>query len=189
MPQEPPKEPKVFDFSLILIILGSILILVFAGWRFYTARILSFEGQVQEAVAKEGYRPVSIKISSINLSLDVSEGAVADGVWQISKTGASHLNVSVNPGEGGNTVIYGHNKNSLFGPIRWLEKGAEIEVSDENGNKYIYVVSETLEVTPDKIDYVLPKSEEVLTLYTCTGLFDSKRFIVIAKPFSFLTTP
>ncbi len=184
MPQEPSKEPKVFDFSLILIILGSILILVFAGWRIYSARILSFEGNVPETVAKEGYRPVSIKIPSVQLSLDVSEGAIVDGVWQISKSGASHLNVSANPGEGGNTVIYGHNKNSLFGPIRWLEKGAEIELTDENGNKFKYVVSETVEVSPDKIDYVLPKNEEILTLYTCTGLFDSKRFIVIAKPFS-----
>ena len=118
----------------------------------------------------------------MRLSLDISEGAIVDGVWQISKVGASHLNVSANPGEGGNIVIYGHNKNSLFGPIRWIEKGAEIEINDENGNKYSYVVSETLEVSPDKIEYVLPKNEEILTLYTCSGFLDSKRYIVIARP-------
>ena len=70
----------------------------------------------------------------------------------------------------------------MFGPIRWIEKGAEIEINDENGNKYSYVVSETLEVSPDKIEYVLPKNEEILTLYTCSGFLDSKRYIVIARP-------
>lgn len=184
MPQEPTGEPRAFNSSLVLIISGLFLILIFGAWRFYTARILSFEGKVPEIVAKEGYRPVSIRIPSVNMSLDVSEGAIIEGVWQISKAGASHLNVSANPGEGGNTVIYGHNKNSLFGPIRWLERGAEIELEDERGNKFNYIVSETLEVAPDKIDYVLPKGEETLTLYTCSGFFDSKRFIVVAKPFS-----
>jgi len=168
--------------GLVLLIFGLFLIALFSGWRFYNARILSFEGQVPEIAAKEGYRPVSIKILSVRLSLDISEGAIVDGVWQISKVGASHLNVSANPGEGGNIVIYGHNKNSLFGPIRWIEKGAEIEINDENGNKYSYVVSETLEVSPDKIEYVLPKNEEILTLYTCSGFLDSKRYIVIARP-------
>ncbi len=166
--------------GLALLILGLFLIALFSGWRFYTARILSFEGKVPEIAAKEGYRPVSIKIPLVNMSLDVSEGAIVDGVWQISQKGASHLNVSANPGEGGNVVIYGHNKNSLFGSIRWLEKGAEIELADEQGNKYSYIVSETHEVAPDKIDYVLPKNEEVLTLYTCSGFLDSKRYIVIA---------
>ena len=84
--------------GLVLLIFGLFLIALFSGWRFYNARILSFEGQVPEIAAKEGYRPVSIKILSVRLSLDISEGAIVDGVWQISKVGASHLNVSANPG-------------------------------------------------------------------------------------------
>jgi LPXTG-site transpeptidase (sortase) family protein len=107
---------------------------------------------------------------------------IKNGVWETSSDGASHLDKSGNPGGGDNIVIYGHNKNSIFGPIRWLTSGKIINITDENGKIFTYNISKIIEVTPEDIDYVLPKNKEVLTLYTCSGILDSKRFIIVANP-------
>ena len=116
------------------------------------------------------------------VDLAVTEAVVTDGTWEISETGASHWNSSANPVESGNVVIYGHNKNSLFGPIRWLEIGDEVEVTTAEGDTIIYRVEETAVVSPKDINYVLPTNSERLTLYTCTGFLDRQRYIVIALP-------
>jgi len=168
--------------GLVFLILGLFLIALFSGWRFYNARILSFKtDNVSASSETQSSNPVSISIPAIELALPVEESAIVDGVWQISYQGASHLDKSADPGEGGNIVIYGHNKNLLFGPIRWLKEGDLIEIRNEEGVLYNYRVVKTVITTPDDIEYVLPKSEEILTLYTCTGLLDSKRHIVLAK--------
>ena len=168
--------------SLICLFSGLFLISIFIGWRFYHARILSFKtDNVSASSETQSSNPVSIVIPSIGLTLPIEESAIIDGVWKISYQGASHLDKSADPGEGGNLVIYGHNKNLLFGPIRRLKEGDLIEITNENGTLYTYRVVKTVITTPDDIEYVLPKSEEILTLYTCTGLLDSKRHIVLAK--------
>ena len=168
--------------GLVFLILGLFLIALFSGWRFYNARILSFKtDNVSASSETQSSNPVSISIPSIPLTLPVEESVIADGVWEISSKGASHLDKSADPGEAGNIVIYGHNKNLLFGPIRRLKEGDLIEITSENGTLYTYRVVKTVITTPDDIEYVLPKSEEILTLYTCTGLLDSKRHIVLAK--------
>jgi len=166
----------------VFLILGLFLIALFSGWRFYNARILSFRtDDIAVSSETQSSNPVSINILSIGLTLPIEESTIIDGVWQISYQGASHLDKSADPGEGGNMVIYGHNKNLLFGPIRWLKEGDLIEIKNEEGTLYSYRVVKTVITTPDDISYVLPKNEEILTLYTCTGLLDSKRHIVLAK--------
>lgn len=168
--------------GLVLLTVGFFLIALFSGWRFYHARILSFKtDNVSAASETQSSNPVSISIPSIKINLSIEESAIIDGVWEISYDGASHLDKSADPGEGGNIVIYGHNKNLLFGPIRRLKEGDLIEITNEDGQKYNYKVTKSFVTTPEDIEYVLPKSEEILTLYTCTGLLDSKRHIVLAK--------
>ncbi|MDZ4229403.1 MAG: sortase, partial [Patescibacteria group bacterium] len=120
-------------------------------------------------------------IPQINLHLPITEATVTDGSWEISPDGASHWDNSANPGETGNIVIYGHNKTNLFGPIRWLSLGEEVTITDADGNEHRYRITETATVSPNQIEYIQPKNEETLTLYTCTGLFDSQRYVVIAK--------
>jgi len=107
---------------------------------------------------------------------------IDDEVWQVSEKGASHLSISANPGEKGNIVIYGHNKNNLFGPIRWLEKGDSIKVINEEEKEFLYKVVGTVQVNPTELEYVLPKEKEILTLYTCDGFLDSRRYVVLAEP-------
>ena len=173
--------------GLALIFVGLILIALY-GIRSYSTRSLSFNAyeippKLTETVPEKIYtKPVSIKISSLNINLPVEESQIIDGVWQVSEKNVSHLNSSANPGEGGNVVIYGHNKKVIFGPIRQIKKDAEVIVATEDEKLWKYKVAATFEVTPDEVSPVLPKNEETLTLYTCTGFADSRRFIIVANP-------
>lgn len=167
--------------GLKLIKIGLILWLVFAVYRAYELKLLSFSGQIG-AHTSSGPAAINIQIPQVNLSLPVTEATVSDGTWEISPNGASHWDSSANPGDSGNIVLYGHNKTNLFGPIRWLNLGEEIILTAANGQKYRYTIISTQTVSPNQTEFIEPKTEEILTLYTCTGLFDSQRYVVIAVP-------
>lgn len=170
-----------------MVVVGSAMMGTYLGWRAYQTTILSFDNRVlanQEFVRSSSDlpKPVKISIPKVNLELGVEENTIIDGTWEISETGASHLDNSANPGEEGNVVIYAHNKTNLFGPIRWLSLGETVLVTTEDGQDHTYEIVESVVVDPDRIEYVLPKDEETLTLYTCTNFFDKDRHIVVAKP-------
>lgn len=164
---------------------GIVLLLIYSCWRFHQIRILSFWGKeniVSEvSVERKGTLPVYIRSYPVGIDIGVKEASIEKGVWQVFPSSVSHLNSSGRIGEGKNIVIYGHNKDDVFGPIRYLKEGSEIELKDEKGEKYIYKVVKTDTVKADNLEYVTLKNEEVLTLYTCIGFFDSERFIVVAK--------
>lgn len=127
--------------------------------------------------------PTKIEIPRINIALPITVNSISEkGIWEISETGASFLNLSAMPGSGSNTVIYGHNKKHLFGPLIQIKIGDGITIHTENNETKNYQVQEILTVTPDEISVILPTKKEILTVYTCTGLLDSKRFVVRAVP-------
>jgi LPXTG-site transpeptidase (sortase) family protein len=186
--QVAPKYIAKQRILAIALILFGLSIGAFSGWRIYQtnyqSKNLSFSVKDEEVldVPKENQssKPVFISIPTVNIKLQVSESEINNGIWEISETGVSHLDKSGNPGGGNNIVIYGHNKNSLFGPIRWLKAGDLIELTDSKNNIFSYKVVNTFTASPDEIGYILPKNSEILTLYTCTGILDSRRFIVVA---------
>lgn len=127
-------------------------------------------------------KPTSISIPSLSIDLPVTDAAIKNGEWQVSSTGASHLETSANPGEGGNIVIYGHNLLKIFGKLGNLKLGDKIYVTNENGEQTTYIAEEKKVVFPDEVESVLPTETEQLTVYTCTGFADSQRLVFIAKP-------
>lgn len=168
--------------GFIFLVSGILLLLIFSGWRFHQVRILSFNAkEVEKVVSSTGIKPVYIKIYPIGVDVGVKETVIKDGVWVIQPNEASYLVSSAGIGDDGNIIIYGHNKDDILGPIRYITLGAKIEIKGSDGNTYYYEVTKTDTVDSDNLEYILPKEEEVLTLYTCTGFLDSKRFIVVAK--------
>lgn len=179
------------DFSkekkqgLLMILVGFILVGVFVGYRFHQARILSFwknPSAIENLKERKGIIPVFIKSFPLGVNIKIKEASIINNVWQIFPDATSHLNTSARIGESGNIIIYGHNKNEVLGPIRWAKEGEKIELTGEDGKNYSYIVVKTDIVDPNNLEYILSKSEETLTIYTCTGFFDSKRFVVVAKP-------
>jgi len=127
--------------------------------------------------------PAKLVIKDLNLALPIEESHIVLGKWQVSQNGLSHLDSSGLPGEHDNMVIYGHDKSKVFGHLKNIKVGALVTVTSQNGEVHTYKVIKTQVVTPDQISVVLPTKTELLTLYTCTGFGDTKRWVVQALPF------
>jgi LPXTG-site transpeptidase (sortase) family protein len=125
--------------------------------------------------------PKTIYIPKINKTLGISAGVVSDNRWTISETGVSYLSTTPVPGSAGNSVLYGHNKQDIFGKLVELQKDDVIYVVLGNGNFAKYSVVETKQVKPNQVEILNNTSDSRLTIYTCTGFLDSARFVVIAK--------
>ena len=171
--------------GLVLILAGVVcfgVIFSFKSYQKFRKKRLSFS-QSPELITevKEELSPAQILIPSLRIDLPVYPAKIVDRQWEISEKGASYLLGSGLPGREGNVVIYGHNKNSLFGPIRWLEKDREIKVINKKGEEFIYKVVGTKTVSLEKVEVLSPTKDATLTLYTCTGFFDRERFVVVAK--------
>lgn len=171
-------------FSLLLIILGFVLIF-FAAYKNYGFRLTN---QLPKSVAEQHETSDKInKIASINIpkikrDLKVEDGSYVNGRWEVSQEGVSYYTDSSLPQEGGNTVLYGHNKARILGGLVDMKKGDKIELRLDNGDIKIYEVSETKTIKSSEVSILNETEEPRLTIYTCTGFLDSARFVVIAKP-------
>lgn len=125
--------------------------------------------------------PLRILIPKQNVNLSIVEARVVNGYWELSETTASHGIGSANPGEIGNTVIFAHARDGLFGPLRNITSNQEIYILTKD-RWYRYSVTETKFVDPNAIETISPTADETLTLFTCSGFLDTKRLIVVAKP-------
>lgn len=187
MPSQKDKRKKSnphlsFLRSNILIVLGVTFILVFLGWRYHQERILSFNTKVNQFTEDHiGIKPVYVKSYPLGIDIAIRDSKIINGVWTINPDSANFLVSSAGLNAQGNTVIYGHNKNEILGPLRWANVDTVIEITGVDGLVYRYKVIKTDTVNSDDIEYVLPTNNEILTIYTCTGFLDSKRFVVVAK--------
>lgn len=125
--------------------------------------------------------PQRIVIPDLNIDLPVVEAAVKNGFWELSETTASHGVGSANPGENGNIVIFAHARSGLFLPLRNIKSGTNIYVLTKD-RWFHFTVNDIKIVMPNQIENIAPSSNEVLTLFTCSGFLDNKRIIVKAIP-------
>lgn len=171
-----------------MIAIGLSMFLLGGSYLVYQKSVLTFNTLPQKSIEPTApihtnSLPVKIEIPSLNISLPITVSTISEkGIWEISEAGASFLGSSGVPGSDTNTVIYGHNKKYLFGSLVSLKTGDKIFIQSEDGIQHQYIVEETKTVSPNEISVVLPTDEERLTVYTCTGFLDSKRFVVRAKP-------
>ena len=96
-----------------------------------------------------------------------------------------HLMTSVNPGDGSNIVLVGHNYNNsgynwkaVFHNLKALQTGDRITVYTQNGGEHQYIVQKVKQVPwvnkkgselEKHLSYIWPKPQEQLTLVTCSG--------------------
>ncbi len=182
----PKRTTSYFTKSLFL--LGLTFILISTAWNFYQSRVLSFSrvpSLVTTSFKSENiatHHINNIIISKFNIDLPIKEARIISGVWEINSLGGSHLIGSASPGELGNIIMYGHNQKKLFGKVVGLKVGDKIQLITDDQVIHSYIVSMTKTVEPTDVSVLSPTSEETLTFYTCTGLLDTKRFVVVAKP-------
>lgn len=178
------KEKHRSQIYLGLVTIGILLISFGSLSIFYRRTILSFQVS-PTVITRADLRsplPTSIIFENLKIEIPIIEAKIEDGIWQTSDSHATHLDTSMRPGEKGNIVIYGHNKKKLFAPLGQISKGQKISVVNSQNEKYQYLVVEKFVVKPEQIEAVLPTNREELTVYTCTGWFDSQRLVIKALP-------
>lgn len=126
-----------------------------------------------------GYTPIAlIEIPSINLSQGVVEG-INDDVLQYY---LGHFETSAKPGENGNFAIAGHrvsDYSEAFVNLYKTEIGDDIIVKT-NKKEYVYQITDSYIVGPDRVDVLDDTDEPTITLVTCT-VGAKERFIVKGK--------
>lgn len=157
-----------------LIISGLLLISTFLTWRYHQIRILSFNTKEVTKLNSSAVMPVHIKAYPVGIDVKVKPAVITNGVWPVFPNEAGYV------ANGKNIIIYGHNKNNIFGPIRYIKKGAKITIITSDDKTYEYEVIKTDVVEPSNLSYIESKDSDTITLYTCVGFLDSKRFIVVA---------
>ncbi|WP_114571951.1 class F sortase [Exiguobacterium flavidum] len=128
--------------------------------------------------------PSRIEIPSLDVDAKIEEaGLLANGQMEDPKSPETvgwYAN-GTKPGERGNAVLAGHVDSktgpAVFFDLQKLNKGDEIIVSDEEGERLTFVVEEKkkyrAELSPieDIFDY---SYQSHLNLITCTGVFDQE---------------
>ena len=119
-----------------------------------------------------------LEIPTINLSVPMTAGIKSSSLLR----GVGHIEGTAFPGGLGTLGLAGH-RDTYFRPLRRIQTGMDIRVTDGSGT-YHYEVDSTEVVTPEQVDVLAIRSRPELTLVTCYP-FDyigaaPKRFIVHA---------
>lgn len=107
-------------------------------------------------------------------------------------------NLSARPGQGENVVLWGHvlrfrsrpNIPAPFARLHELQIGDRVTLYTADGTAYRYTVIEQARVTPDQVEYILPRGKEIVTMVSCigdrvitrAGVEMTHRLITIAAP-------
>lgn len=175
-------EDMMYILSYFFIACGSVLLIyatLLLRTRMSPSR-LSFQNYTSAAVKRSVYAPTRVHIPSIGVDLPVGPASVTNGIWEIAPGGLSFLTSSRIPGTGGNSVFYGHNWPSILGNLVHIQPGDTIEIYYTNTNKIVYTVTSIGIVNPDQTDIIFDTGDDRVTIYTCTGFLDSKRFVATA---------
>lgn len=124
--------------------------------------------------------PSKIEIPSLKLSLPIFPAEIINNEWVTTDKGVSYVMSSPLPGEKGNSILYGHNFSNILGKLPNIKPGETITITFTNGIKQTFVTDKTAVVTPSDSSVLATTDEPAITIYTCTGFLDSKRFVVKA---------
>lgn len=172
--------------SALFLFFGSFLLL-FSAYLLYlrfAPHPISFEKIPNQSYTKGKVIPSNIIIPSIGVNLPIISSQLRENSWVTTTLGVSYLTSTPIPGKTGNSVFYGHNWKSLLGNLSKVKPGEKVFINFNNGQKKEFTVENTAVVDQDRMDVVKNTEDTRITIYTCTGFLDSKRFVVVAKPSS-----
>lgn len=136
----------------------------------------NYRGQISSVNA-----PKSFVIPSLTISLPVMPASIQNGKFETTKNGVSYLASSAEPGKTGNAIFYGHNYANLLGKLHQIKPGDLVEIGLDTNKKVTYTIEYTARVGPDQVHILEQTNDKRITIYTCTGFLDSKRFVAVGK--------
>lgn len=162
-------------FGILLLILSTNLtIQKFNPYR------LAFNEAPNVEITNSSKNPVKVTIKDLNIDLPVKKAKIDSKKWQTYTDALSYLSSSPAPGDEGNSIIYGHNWKNLLGNLKKANIGQKITVEFSDGTKKDFETKYITEVKPSQVSILEKSNDKRITLYTCSGFLDSKRFVVVA---------
>jgi LPXTG-site transpeptidase (sortase) family protein len=171
------KLPWVF-LSLSIICFGTAWFFVWQ--RYFNPHRLDFTHQPAQITSKFTVLPIRLVIADLNIDLPVIPSQIINGAWMTTPAGVSYLTASARPGQPGNSIFYGHNWPVILGNLLQAKVGQDILVYNSDGSQKLFKIQLIKEVKPDDTSILLSTFKPVLTIYTCSGFLDSRRFVVVA---------
>lgn len=184
---ESKKTTHLNFWANFLLIVGSLGLLLsfYLIYQRYNPQNLAFKIDVTninyKASESEITEPIGIEVNSANISLAVFPAEIKGNKWESSTSGVSFLKTSVNPGEIGNSIFYGHNWPNLLGSLTKVKPGDRITIIYADNSTRDFRIELTAQVNPEDTSILKNSEDRRITLYTCSGFLDSKRFVVVAK--------
>lgn len=161
--------------SKLFLITGVIFILYacFLFWKRINPYKLSFKNYTSTTQSKTKIVPVRLIIKSLNIDLPVVTQQIKNNTWETTDAGASYLINS-------HYIFYGHNWNNLLGNLVKAKPKMKIEIEFSDKTMRVFVIENTAEVFPNQSQVLTLSKKPKLIIYTCSGIFDEKRFVVTA---------
>ncbi|KKR81221.1 MAG: hypothetical protein UU73_C0003G0215 [Candidatus Daviesbacteria bacterium GW2011_GWA1_41_61] len=122
--------------------------------------------------------PSAIEVPAVGIKANIKPGKynLNTKVWDISPVDAYFAEVTSRPNNfSGNTLIYAHNTDNLFGSLKRIKIGDKVLIYTKNNLIFEYRYREYEEVAPENMEIFRYQGKPQLTLMTCSGFLNSKR--------------
>lgn len=114
----------------------------------------------------------------VDLPIDKGYYDPASNSWSLSGTRAQFMTISAEANNfAGDTYIYGHNNDSVFGALRHTTPsvGSTALIYTSNGHIFSYHFVGSTNVAPDATEVLNYQGAPIMTIQTCTGSFNEVR--------------
>ena len=174
------------SLSNLLLIFGFFIVLqsLLLVYQRYNTQRLAFTREPEQLTytnTTQNDFPRFLQIDSAGISVPVFSAKIENHKWDLRNDGVMYLSSSALPGNKGNSIMYGHNWNSLLGNLHKVKPTDTLVVGLDSGTQRKFIVEYVYEVSPSQVDILDQVDYERLTIYTCSGFLDSKRLVVVAR--------
>lgn len=166
---------------LHFITLGCLLVSAYFLWQKYNPTpLISYPEDVIKQNPNHDLLPKMLLIPDVGIHVPVIPQKMEKTTWPQTTKGVSYLRNSPIPGSIGNSILYGHNWTNILGKLSQVRPGMKIYIEQWNGTYMPFTTIYTLTVNSHETSILKSSTDKRITLYTCTGFLDSKRFVVVA---------
>lgn len=140
---------------------------------------------VKEEVAPDSIsgHPVRVVAPTVGVDMNVVDGFYNrdKNEWTLNDDKAMFGTMTTEPNnKSGQTFIYGHATQKVFGKLLNMHAGDQVEVYTSNGYKFTYTLKETEVVTPQNTGILAYTGSPRLLLQTCVGTFsENRKFFIL----------
>lgn len=123
-------------------------------------------------------KPNRILIPRLGTDLPVTDGNYdpQKKTWTLSDNHAHYAVPSMLPNDReGNTLIYGHKYDWVFGGLKNLQPGDTMQLFGDNGHVFTYVYQSTVALKPDDNTVFRYDGKPSVSVQTCSGRWNENR--------------